>query len=187
MLFLVRAEEHDSEFSFEITFTTSGRGTGRASSRYKRMQINSDAASFVFPVMMDHAGLLCVGILLAQPRIPVAGTYLPPRRVFESLGLCIFFSSLVRRPFCFHGLSISVFFPPSFITLSFLMASLYLLFLPRSCPLSDLMASPSLPPPPTFFPFSFPRPPLQCPSLASGAVGCAPLGPRFGSHERLQE
>lgn len=97
------------------------------------MQINSDAASFVFPVMMDHAGLLCVGILLAQPRIPVAGTYLPPRRVFESLGLCIFFfqprstpfllswplhfcffPTLVHHPLFSHGLSISA-FPPPFV------------------------------------------------------------------------
>lgn len=184
MLFLVRAEEHDSEFSFEITFTTSGRGTGRASSRYKRMQINSDAASFVFPVMMDHAGLLCVGILLAQPRIPVAGTYLPPRRVFESLGLCIFF-------------------PASFDALSAFMASPFLFFShPRSSPslfswplyicFSSPVRAPSLISwplrlcllPPLFFPFPFPDPRYNAPlwprvpwaALLSGRVSEAMRG-----------
>lgn len=154
---------------------TSERGTGRASSRYKRMQINSDG-EFRFSC---HDGSRR-SVMCGDPVSPAADScrrYPPPRRVSESFGLCVFFPPSVRRPLCFHGLSTSACFPPSFVRplLCFHGLSTSACFPPPSFdPFSAFMAilsllfpsrsSPSLLPwplhlCPSFPPLSFPRSP----------------------------
>lgn len=153
---------------------TSERGTGRASSRYKRMQINSDG-EFRFSC---HDGSRR-SVMCGDPVSPAADScrrYPPPRRVSESFGLCVFFplpfvalsAFMASPPLLVSPLPLSI---PSLLSWPFFLC----FFSPVRRPLCFLGPSISAPP---FPPYPSPDPRHNAPLWPRGTRGNVSRMPR---------